>query len=207
MAKKVGITHGWLAFIPIANAWLMGEVADLTPEGKIKNSKFRVWLLVFCLATNFFSVIVGVTALIRIAAMLGTGVSGPQVLASIVTSIVIYIFLYFAVEIAYIVFYYIAFYRICQTFDPKNGTVWFAVSLVSLFFGFNGLADAIAFFVLGRKQIVPPDMRYPADCPPPPPPYGAPYAPMPGEEYTPCFSPPPEGGNPPPPPQGNDPNP
>ncbi len=185
LAKKVGITHGWFAFIPVLSTWLTGEVADRTPEGVEKNSKLRVALLICSLGVGVLAVIMGVTVGLQIV---GAALDrNAEAIFGVIASALIFALLLAACSIAYTVFYYIAFYRICRTFSGES--TWFAVSLVAYFFGMSGLVDAIAFFVLGRKPYPP----YAAQPPVPPPPYG--YDPYAQNPYPPAGQPgyPPQG--------------
>lgn len=118
MAEKCGIPNGWLAFIPIANVWLLGKIADaneITPKHakrllilEILTSGLAI-LLLACMAVMLPTAMMGETAPFA-------GLSLFMMLVSLVMIVV---------AIVYTVFLYIAFYRICENFAPESTTGWF----------------------------------------------------------------------------------
>ena len=62
IAKRRGIHHAWLAWVPVGNAWILGSISDqyqYVVKGKIRNRrKVLLWLML-----GFFVITIGVLAL------------------------------------------------------------------------------------------------------------------------------------------------
>ena len=57
MAKKVGLPNGWMAFVPFADVYLLGQIADVNSQKKV-NAK-RLLLTFIALFVTLFLYIVG----------------------------------------------------------------------------------------------------------------------------------------------------
>ena len=102
IAKRRGILHPWLAWIPVANAWLLGSISDqyqYVVKGKVKNR--RSVLLSLSIAAMAISVVLcfltGKPVDVYMAALAGIGgISILLVLTSAVISTIYAVFRYLA---------------------------------------------------------------------------------------------------------------
>lgn len=151
MAKGSGISAPWRGFIPFANTFLFGKIAEKyrKKDGK-PSAKFGGLLLAFEILTAVFAVVCLLFAINVFSVLFAylaydnsdTAISRAMV-SMIFSSLVL-----MGVSIAYAVIYYVALWRIFTAFDYNNATVYF---VLSIFFSFLG---PIFLFVLRNKQPV-----------------------------------------------------
>lgn len=151
MAKRSGISRPWRGFVPFANTFLFGKIAEKyrRRDGK-RSAKFSVLLLVFEVLTLIFS-ITTMAFVISMISVLATSYNDSELNASIVVPMIAMLaccFVLIGVLIAYVVIYYVALWRIFAAFDYNNATVYLVLSIVFSFLG------PIFLFVLRNKQPV-----------------------------------------------------
>lgn len=151
MAKGSGISAPWRGFIPFANTFLFGKIAEryVKKDGK-KSAKFGGLLLAFEILTSVLA-FVTIAFTISMIFVLAAAENETDLAYSIVAPMVamfISCFVLMGVSIAYIVLYYVALWRIFTAFDYNNATVYFVLSIL-----FSFLAP-IFLFVLRNKQPV-----------------------------------------------------
>lgn len=151
MAKRSGISRPWRGFVPFANTFLFGKIAEKYRRRDGKHSaKFSVLLLVFEVLTLIFS-ITTMAFVISMISVLATSYNDSELNASIVVPMIAMLaccFVLIGVLIAYVVIYYVALWRIFAAFDYNNTTVYLVLSIVFSFLG------PIFLFVLRNKQPV-----------------------------------------------------
>lgn len=151
MAQRSGISRPWRGFVPFANTFLFGKIAEKyrRRDGK-RSAKFSVLLLVFEVLTLIFS-ITTMAFVISMISVLATSYNDSELNASIVVPMIAMLvccFVLIGVLIAYVVIYYVALWRIFAAFDYNNTTVYLVLSIVFSFLG------PIFLFVLRNKQPV-----------------------------------------------------
>lgn len=151
MAQRSGISRPWRGFVPFANTFLFGKIAEKyrRRDGK-RSAKFSVLLLVFEVLTLIFS-ITTMAFVISMISVLATSYNDSELNASIVVPMIAMLaccFVLIGVLIAYVVIYYVALWRIFTAFDYNNATVYFVLSILFSFLG------PIFLFVLRNKQPV-----------------------------------------------------
>lgn len=151
MAKSSGIGKPWRGFVPFANTFLFGKIAEryVKKDGK-RSAKFGGLLLAFEILTLFFA-FVTMTFVIGMIIVLATAENDSELAYSILAPMVamlISCFLLMGATIAYAVIYYVALWRIFTAFDYNNATVYFVLSILFSFLG------PIFLFVLRNKQPV-----------------------------------------------------
>lgn len=152
MAKGSGIGRPWRGFIPFANTFLFGKIAEryVKKDGK-KSAKFGGLLLAFEILTAVFAVAVFAFVINAFSVLFAHMLTDSEITVAIGYSFVpvIIFFLVFTVAaIAYAVMYYVALWRIFAAFDYHNATVYLVLSIVFSFLG------PIFLFVLRNKQPV-----------------------------------------------------
>lgn len=151
MAKSSGFSSPWRSFIPFANTFLFGKIAEKYQrrDGK-RSAKFGGLLLAFEILTLIFS-IATMAFVISMISVLATSYNDFELNASIVVPMIAMLaccFVLIGVLIAYVVIYYVALWRIFTAFDYNNATVYFVLSILFSFLG------PIFLFVLRNKQPV-----------------------------------------------------
>ncbi len=151
MAKSSGFSRPWRGFVPFANTFLFGKIAEryVKKDGK-RSAKFGGLLLAFEILTLIFS-IATMAFVISMISVLATSYNDSELNASIVVPMVAMLaccFVLIGVLIAYVVIYYVALWRIFTAFDYNNATVYFVLSILFSFLG------PIFLFVLRNKQPV-----------------------------------------------------
>lgn len=151
MAKGSGIGKPWRGFIPFANTFLFGKIAEryVKKDGK-KSAKFGGLLLAFEILTLVLA-FVTMAFVISMIFVLATAENETELTNSIIVpmfAMLISCFVLMGVSIAYIVLYYVALWRIFTAYDYNNATVYFVLSILFSFLG------PIFLFVLRNKQPV-----------------------------------------------------
>ena len=151
MAKGSGIGKPWRGFIPFANTFLFGKIAEryVKKDGK-KSAKFGGLLLAFEILTLVLA-FVTMAFVISMIFVLATAENETELANSIIVPIfamLISCFVLVGVSIAYLVIGYVALWRIFTAFDYNNATVYFVLSILFSFLG------PIFLFVLRNKQPV-----------------------------------------------------
>ncbi len=145
IAKRRKIKYYGLAWVPVANAWLYGCVADqydYITTGKRKNA--RTLLLVLGIAMLVIAAIVmafALTAGIKADTSYAFNEynmfsdyygynnysAGGDIIA--VAGILLFSFIMMAVSVVYIVFFYISLYKIYKSCSPGNAVVFLVLSI------------------------------------------------------------------------------
>lgn len=193
IAKRRGINHPWLAWLPIANHWLVGCISDqyrYVVKGEVKNK--RKVLLGLSIAVEAAAVIVlimlGVMLfdLVDIALTYGENIPDSVVLDALLgplMSIAGLAIVMSVVSIVFAVFRYMALYDLFRSCDPKNSVMYLVLGIV--------IGVTMPFFVFfSRKK----DLGMPPrkDAQPEPPAYQQPQVELaqPAEPWNPVENPP-----------------
>ena len=152
MAKKAGFSSPWRSFIPFANTFLFGKIAEKYKrrDGK-PSAKFGGLLLAFEILSAVFAIAVFAFVINAFSVIFAHMLTDSEITVAIGYSFVpvIIFFLVFTVAaIAYAVMYYVALWRIFAAFDYHNATVYLVLSIVFSFLG------PIFLFVLRNKEPV-----------------------------------------------------
>ena len=152
MAKGSGISAPWRGFIPFANTFLFGKIAEryVKKDGK-RSAKLGGLLLAFEILTLVFACAVVVFSIGMLAVVIGYMNSEAEMETAVISTLIPMFFsalVLMGVSIAYIVLYYVALWRIFTAYDYNNATVYF---VLTIFFSFLG---PIFLFVLRNKQPV-----------------------------------------------------
>ncbi len=209
IAKNRGYNKPWLAWIPFADDYLMGAVADDISRRQGKNSNYRIWLLVLGIVVTCSGVIVSIVSSSIMANMIfssgmdiiprffGGGIpfqgnlANSNELALIVQIMPLFSILLNLISIGYIVVVYIVLYKTFQDYVPQNATAFLLLSIfvgVTLPFLLFSIRNKPAISIHG-SPFTPPNWNWSQQQPPygtTPPPYGQGY-----------YTPPTAQGNPP----------
>lgn len=147
IAKRRNISNPIFAWIPVANVWLLGAIADDYDE-KVKGvkKKSRVLLLslylAFCAA--FVLLIVGVVVFAIVGAT--QYYAEETVVAGMIIIMMVGYLAIFAVAIVMSVFQYIAYYKLFKSCHPDNAVVYLILSI------FISMALPIIIFICRKDD-------------------------------------------------------
>lgn len=143
IAKRRGINHPWLAWIPVANVWLLGCIADqfrYVAKGETRSR--RKVLLSLQIVQAVLSIVMIVLCVVFVVKLFTMGVDYTEtltdsvaqaVLAALVGPMVAILLMalpMLAVSIVYLVFYYICLHDIYKSCEPGNATLYLVLSIL-----------------------------------------------------------------------------
>ena len=168
IAKRRGLNHPWLAWIPVASAWILGSLSDqyrYVVRGENK-SKRKV-LLTLSILTSVLSTAMIVSVFVAVGkAMFGVigGMGEEALLEAILGPLVGVAGLCLpmvGIAIAYVVVYYMALYDLYKSLDPSNCVLFLVLSIV-----FRVTEPFFLFFNRNKDQGMPPRRQNPTYIPP-----------------------------------------
>ena len=131
IAKRRGIHHAWLAWVPVGNSWLLGSISDhYQYVVKQKNTKRRKVLLILSLILTAVSVVFSTGVLLsNLAIGFGTAAADGGSVVGIIL-MVLYYWVMFGVSVAAMVVSYIAYYDLFQSSKPGYAVLFLVLSVV-----------------------------------------------------------------------------
>lgn len=164
MAKNRGIERPWLAWVPMANIWMLGRISDQYREkatGEDPNLRKKLLIQKIIKTAIELSIIgalllwyFGMIAVVASAQVYGLDVEaliGPMVIAMYVVLLIWYVAM-----MVIMTFYYISQYKalfdIYRSSDPKTSTLFFVLSF------FSQIALTLGIFLNRNKTLgMPPE--------------------------------------------------
>ena len=137
MAQRRGLNNPWLAWIPVANCWLLGSLSDqYRYVVKRENTSRRKWLLGLRIAAALLTTAVVVLAIVVAAGAIhiaGYGARQHEILSNIMGPLLAVAGVSLplvGVSIAYAVIRYMALYDVYKSMDPNNCVVFLVLSIL-----------------------------------------------------------------------------
>lgn len=169
IAKRRELKSPWLAWIPVANSWLLGSIADqyrYVTRGENK-SKRKVLLVLSALCAVLAVVICAflVQSFLRTAHVVlsGTAYSEDQLMQAAKGPIMAALNLVLPLlggTLAYIIVYYLTLWDVYQSLDPMKSTVYLVLSILfvfpPVFFLFQDPMNSTVYLVLIILFVFPP---------------------------------------------------
>ena len=145
IAKRRGIHHPWLAWVPVGNAWMLGSISDQYQYvAKHNVTNRRKVLLIFSIVTlAICALYISMRTAMYAAFTVDAGMSGGVALLILST---IVLMLMSGVCIAYSVFGYIAYFDLFRSCKSKNAVLFLVLSIVF------GVTLPIFLFVCSNKD-------------------------------------------------------
>ena len=158
LAKRRAIDHAWLAWVPLANCWLLGSLSDqyrYVVKGEIK-SKRKILLMLKAVSVALTVSIIALAVAVVVQGARGTmyGMRGDEIFESQLGTLlgILGISLPLAgVSIAFAVFYFMALYDIYTSCDPDNNVLF---TVLSILFGVT--KPFFLFFSRNKDSGMPP---------------------------------------------------
>ena len=154
MAKSAEIKNPWLAFIPVANGWVFGTLAEkYKKKNGTKSARFGIILpvlegivLIEAIALTIFTVIsIKEITGYALDAVNTSSEMAPEQFMSLISVIILY-FALIAVAISYAVVFFIALWRVYSSFYKSNATLYIVLSVI-----FTISVPIILFIIRNRK--------------------------------------------------------
>ena len=158
LAQRRGIKHGWMAWLPVVNSWIVGSLSDqyrYVAKGEIK-SKRKALLILSILLSSLVTALIVISIVMAVSAVTGFGGS-PEALVLPIVGISLVLL---GLSIANMVIRYMAMYDIYVSMDPENGVLFLVLSII-----FHVTEPFFLFFNRNKDLGMPP--RRDAMVPPP----------------------------------------
>ena len=162
IAKRRGIQHPWLSWLPVGNTWVLGCISDqyqYVVKGKVKNKRKALLILS---VLSFVLVTVGIG--MYIGAVVGLILENPEMPDSAVMEIMPTILAFMCamlvamgISIAASVITYMSLYDLYASCEPKNATLYLVLSI------FISVTMPLFVFLCRKKDLgMPPRKSEPA---------------------------------------------
>lgn len=153
IANRRGIRHSWLAWLPIGNVWILGNISDqyqYVAKGKVKNRR----KVLLGLHIGLTAALIGWFVAIVISIALSEAFVGGLV-AFLLVAILGYLLL-IALAITLVVFQYMCLYDLYTSCNPNDGVLLLVLSIL--------FSVTMPFFVFAyrKKDLGMPPKKQPA---------------------------------------------
>ena len=153
LAQRRGLRNPWLAWIPVADVWILGSLSDqyrYVVRGQVRSKrKVLLTLNIISAVMGLVMTVVIVAAVVRWVFSFQAGASETEIVNALMGSIMGVLALcvpWAGVAIASAVLSYMALYDIYTSCDPANNTVYLVLSIL---FGFT---QAIFLFLCRNRD-------------------------------------------------------
>lgn len=160
LAERRGIRNSWLAWIPIANVWVLGSLSDqyrYVVRGEIR-SKRKVLLILRIISSVLGMVLMGIVAMLTVGVMgmVFGGMTDEQFLRELMGPAMGLMGMGLplaGIGIAYTIIRFIALYDVYLSCDPQNGVLFLVLSI------FIGVTRPFFLFACRNKDYGMPPRR------------------------------------------------
>lgn len=148
IAKRRGIHHPWLSWLPIGNAWILGSISDqyqYVAKGKIRNR--RKILLGLNIAVYAAAILYYIYCIASVVGMLVADSQMPEMVPQtlwVVLPVIGFLLVMAVLAIVNTVFVYIAYYDLFESCKPSQAV---AFLILSIFLSF-----LLPFFVFACRK-------------------------------------------------------
>ena len=146
IAKRRGIKNPWMAWIPVANAWILGSISDQYQYVVKRKNTNRRLILVILSGISVLLGSVGSGSYFDILANAAVGSDAATAIMGPVMAITGAGFLSTGVSIAYTVFRYIALYDLYSSSRPQNNVLFLVLGI------FFGITEPFFIFACRNKD-------------------------------------------------------
>jgi hypothetical protein len=163
VADRRGLKNPWLAWIPVANLWLLGSISDqyrYVVKGEFK-SKRKILLMLGIASMVVGMVIFGLITSLAITGISGAmgGISEEQMVSQLMGRAIGMVGLFvpmMGIAIAQMVIRYMALYDVYKSMDPSNCVMFLVLSIL-----FNFTEPFFLFFNRNKDEGMPPRRQQP----------------------------------------------
>lgn len=154
VSRRRGLRNPWLAWVPVANVWLLGSLSDqyqYVVKGEEKSK--RKWLIILNVLKAFLLTMVVILAVVAAGTLFANKPSEILGLAVAVLGLVLPLC---AVAIALCVIRYMALYDVYRSLDPGNAVLFLVLSIL-----FSPTEPFFLFFSREKDLGMPPRKHQP----------------------------------------------
>lgn len=137
IAKRRGLNHPWLAWIPVVDVWLLGSLSDqyryLTRGENKSKRKTLLILRILSTALGIAMLALVISAVVQIVLGAVGGMSEEALLEAVLGLLVSVFGLLLplaGVSIAYVIIRYMALYDLYKSMDPGNCVLFLVLSII-----------------------------------------------------------------------------
>ena len=149
LANKLGVPYGWRGFIPFADRWLLGRLAD---AGKPRGNAHWQLLVLYIGKVLFGSLHSSLSGASRVAVLAETflHVQVSPAVESVLSIDIVFRLLAYACGIGYTILLCMAYYRLAKNFGRESYAGYFALLLLGAFV--QPVISSLALLLLSRKE-------------------------------------------------------
>ena len=154
ISRRRGLANAWLAWIPVANVWLLGSLSDqyqYVVKGQDKTK--RKWLLILNVLKAILLTMIVILAVVAAGSLIAGELSEIMGLAVALLGLVLPLC---AAAIALCVIRYMALFDIYRSVDPGNAVLYLVLSIL-----FSPTEPFFLFFNREKDLGMPPKKRQP----------------------------------------------
>ena len=154
ISRRRGLANAWLAWIPVANVWLLGSLSDqyqYVVKGQDKTK--RKWLLILNVLKAILLTMIVILAVVAAGSLIAGELSEIMGLAVALLGLVLPLC---AAAIALCVIRYMALFDIYRSVDPGNAVLYLVLSIL-----FGPTEPFFLFFNREKDQGMPPRKKQP----------------------------------------------
>ena len=137
VSRRRGLNHAWLAWIPVANMWLLGSISDqYRYVVKGENKTKRKWLLVLSILKSVLVLGMLVYAVVMVGTALNLGLHGEfrqegmmDIIGPVLTILGL-VLPFAAIAVTSCVIRYMALFDIYRSMDPGNAVLYLVLSIL-----------------------------------------------------------------------------
>ena len=163
VSRRRGLNHAWLAWIPVANMWLLGSISDqYRYVVKGENKTKRKWLLVLSILKSVLVLGILVYAVVMVGTALNLGLHGGfrqegmmDIIGPVLTILGL-VLPFAAIAITSCVIRYMALFDIYRSMDPGNAVLYLVLSIL-----FSPTEPFFLFFSREKDLGMPPRKHQP----------------------------------------------
>lgn len=160
IAKRRGLTNPWLSWIPVANVWILGSIADqyrYVARGEIRNKRKVLLTLQIISAVLVFLMIVFAISLV-VGAITGAVAGRPEsaIMQRVVVSasgLLVLLVPLLGVSVATTIIRYMALYDLYSSCDPDNKVIYLVIGILI------GITEPVFLFLCRNKDLGMPPRR------------------------------------------------
>lgn len=162
IAKKRCIQHPWLAWIPVANMWLLGCISDqyrYVTKNQERSRRKRMLTLAIIQFVNLLLVAVAfVVWIVRLGTWTAMRMPVEGIMSIFVMSCALLLLMLplLVVAIWLLVERFCAYYDLFSSCNPENKTVFTVLSIVSSCLGYDILGAVFIFICRHKEEGMPP---------------------------------------------------
>ena len=128
IAKRRGIHHAWLAWIPVGNSWLLGSISDqyqyVVKRKATSRRKLLLILSIVNITVNIVHSIIQASTSLAFYADAGMGNEVGMVAVTMLVSVV-----YLVLSMVLLAFTYVAYYDLFRSCKPNNAVLFLVLSI------------------------------------------------------------------------------